>query len=155
MRLTQWTDYALRVLMFCATHEARVQPPTIAEIAELHGISRSHLMKVTMALSAKGWLSTTRGRGGGLRLLKPPREIVVGEVVRQMEEDFTLVDCFNAQGKSCRIEGLCRLKGSLAQAMQAFMQVLDGVTLAELVAPVGAPATVALPIRRQTGAKAP
>lgn len=148
MRLTQWTDYALRVLMFCATHAQREQAPTIAEIAQLHGISRSHLMKVTMTLAAKGWLSTTRGRGGGLRLLKPAREIVIGEVVRQMEEDFILVDCFDTEGKSCRIDGLCRLKGSLYQAMQAFMQVLDGVTLDQLVSPAGAPVTVALPKSR-------
>lgn len=153
MRLTQWTDYALRVLMFCATHEARTQAPTIAEIAQLHGISRSHLMKVTMALSAKGWLSTTRGRGGGLRLLRPAREIVIGEVVRQMEEDFILVDCFKGEGKTCRIDGMCRLKGNLVQAMQAFMQVLDGVTLAELVAPTGTSATVAMPLKRHAVAK--
>jgi Rrf2 family nitric oxide-sensitive transcriptional repressor len=153
MRLTQWTDYALRVLMFCATHEAREQAPTIAEIAQLHGISRSHLMKVTMALSAKGWLATTRGRGGGVRLLRPAREIVIGEVVRQMEEDFTLVDCFNAEGKGCRIDGLCRLKGSLVQAVQAFMQVLDGVTLADLITPAGTPVTVSMPSRRQAVAK--
>ncbi len=151
MRLTQWTDYALRVLMFCAAHEGREQAPTIAEIAQVHGISRSHLMKVTMALSANGWLSTTRGRGGGLRLLRPAREIVIGEVVRQMEGDFTVVECFSPAGNSCRLDGLCRLKGSLTQALQAFMQVLDGVTLADLVAPAGSTARVALPRARAGG----
>lgn len=135
MRLTQWTDYALRVLMYCAAHQQRETAPTIAEIAEAHGISRSHLMKVVMALSAKGWLSTTRGRGGGLRLLLAPAQIVIGEVVRQMEEDFTLVECFATDGKACRIDGSCRLKGVLWQALQAWMQVLDGVTLADLVTP--------------------
>lgn len=134
MRLTQWTDYALRVLMYCATHEQREAAPTIAEIAEVHGISRSHLMKVVMELSAKGWLSTTRGRGGGLRLLKPAAQIVVGEVVRQMEEDFGLVECFNTEGSDCRLDGRCRLKGALAEALQAWMRVLDGVTLSDLVA---------------------
>ena len=133
MRLTQWTDYALRVLMYCAAHEKRDAAPTIAEIAEVHGISRSHLMKVVMALAAKGWLSTTRGRGGGLRLLRPPGEIVVGEVIRQMEEDFTLVECFDAQGNACRLDGMCRLKTTLGRALQAYMAVLDAVTLAELV----------------------
>jgi Rrf2 family transcriptional regulator, nitric oxide-sensitive transcriptional repressor len=135
MRLTQWTDYALRVLMYCATHEQRDAAPTIAEIAEAHGISRSHLMKVVMELSAKGWLSTTRGRGGGLRLMQPASQIVVGEVVRQMEEDFRLVECFNPDSNTCRIDGLCRLKGTLHQALQAYMQVLDGVRLADLVTP--------------------
>ena len=144
MRLTQWTDYALRVLMYCATHAQREAPPTIAEIAEAHGISRSHLMKVVMELSAKGWLSTTRGRGGGLRLMLSPSEIVVGEVVRQMEEDFGLVECFNTEGSSCQIDGRCRLKGVLADALQAWMRVLDGVTLADLVTPPGA--EIAFPV---------
>lgn len=133
MRLTQWTDYALRVLMFCASHQERETAPTIAEIAQVHGISRSHLMKIVMELSAKGWLSTTRGRGGGLRLVLEPSQIVLGEVIRQMEEDFVLVDCFSAEGKTCQIDGRCRLKGVLGKAMQAWMQVLDGVTLADLV----------------------
>ncbi|MFM7026993.1 MAG: RrF2 family transcriptional regulator [Limnohabitans sp.] len=135
MRLTQWTDYALRVLMYCAVHAQRESAPTIAEIAEVHGISRSHLMKIVMELSAKGWLSTSRGRGGGLRLLRPAQDMVIGEVVRQMEEDFTLVECFNTEGSACRIDGRCRLKGVLDQALQAYMQTLDGVTLADLVAP--------------------
>lgn len=155
MRLTQWTDYALRVLMYCAVHEQRETAPTIAEIADVHGISRSHLMKIVMALSAKGWLSTSRGRGGGLRLLKPAQQIVVGEVVREMEEDFTMVECFNPQGHACRIESMCRLKGVLGQALQAYMKVLDGATLADLVLTGGAPVTVAMPRRRQAARMAP
>ena len=135
MRLTQRTDYALRVLMYCALQAQRPAAPTIAEIAQAHGISRSHLMKVVMALAAQGWLSTSRGRGGGLRLLRPAQQIRVGDVVRQMEDDFTLVECFQAHGSDCRIDGQCRLKGVLAQALQAWMQVLDGVTLADLVQP--------------------
>lgn len=137
MRLTQWTDYALRVLMYCAIHQRREQAPTIAEIAEVYGISRSHLMKIVMELSAKGWVSTTRGRGGGVRLLKTPDHIVVGEVVRQMEEDFAMVECLNPEHSSCRIDGHCQLKGVLAQALRAYMQVLDGVRLSDLVAPGG------------------
>lgn len=154
MRLTQWTDYALRVLMYCATHQERESPPTIAEIAQAHGISRSHLMKIVMELSAKGWLSTTRGRGGGLRLLRDPSQMVLGEVVRQMEEDFALVDCFSTEGKSCEIDGRCRLKGLLGQAMQAWMAVLDEVTLADLVtSPKSPPALVRVMIRKPTGAR--
>lgn len=144
MRLTQWTDYALRVLMYCATHQQREGAPTIAAIAEAHGISRSHLMKVVMELSAKGWLSTTRGRGGGLRLVKDPSQIVIGEVVRQMEEDFRLVECFNQDSNTCRIDGFCRLKGTLQGALQAYMQALDGVNLADLVAPVASVSAVPL-----------
>jgi Rrf2 family nitric oxide-sensitive transcriptional repressor len=135
MRLTQWTDYALRVLMYCAIHQRREHAPTIAEIAEVYGISRSHLMKIVMELAAKGWVSTTRGRGGGVRLLKAPEQIVVGEVVRQMEEDFTMVECFSAEGSSCLIDGRCKLKSVLHEALQAYMRVLDGVRLSDLVAP--------------------
>ncbi len=149
MRLTQWTDYSLRVLMYCAVHAQREAAPTIAEIAEVHGISRSHLMKIVMALSAKGWLATSRGRGGGLRLLTPPEQIVIGEVVREMEEDFAMVECFNPQGHGCRIERMCRLKGVLGQALQAYMAVLDGATLADLVLPDSAQTTVALPRSRR------
>lgn len=135
MRLTQRTDYALRVLMYCAEHAQRPAVPTIAEIAQAHGISYSHLMKIVMTLSAQGRLSTSRGRGGGLRLLRPAQDIRLGDVVRQMEDDFTLVECFQAEGNECRIDGRCRLKGVMGQALQAWMQALDGVTLADLLRP--------------------
>ncbi len=136
MRLTNWTDYSLRVLMYCAACAQREQPATISEIAEAHGISRSHLTKIVMTLAGMGLLETTRGRGGGLRLLKPAQDIVLGAVVRQTETDFTLVECFDANHNSCRLDGHCRLKGALQQAMEAYLTVLDGVTLADLVAPI-------------------
>lgn len=133
MRLTQKTDYALRVLMYCAFHQDKEAPSTISEIAESHKISRSHLMKVVMELSAHGWLSTTRGRGGGIRLLVPADEINIGEVVRKMEDNFTMVECFSVAGNSCQIDGRCKLKNVLTQALDAYMRVLDGVTLKDLV----------------------
>lgn len=136
MRLTNWTDYSLRVLMYCAACAQREQPATIGEIAEAHGISRSHLTKIVMTLAGMGLLETTRGRGGGLRLLKPAQDIVLGAVVRQTETDFTLVECFDANHNSCRLDGHCRLKGALQQAMDAYLTVLDGVTLADLIAPM-------------------
>ncbi|MBA4264188.1 MAG: Rrf2 family transcriptional regulator [Comamonadaceae bacterium] len=135
MRLTHWTDYSLRVLMFCAVHAKREQPVTITEIAEAHGISRSHLTKIVVALSGQGWLETTRGRGGGLRLLRPAAEIRLGEVVRLAETDFTMVECFDPESNTCRIDGRCRLKGVLHSALASYLAVLDGVTLDELVAP--------------------
>lgn len=135
MRLTHWTDYSLRVLMFCAVHAKREQPVTITEIAESHGISRSHLTKIVVALSDQGWLETTRGRGGGLRLLRPAAEIRLGDVIRQAETDFTMVECFDAERNTCRIDGRCRLKGVLHAALASYLSVLDGVTLADLVAP--------------------
>lgn len=133
MQLTQWTDYSLRVLMYCAATQGRAALPTVGEIAQTHGISRSHLTKVVMTLSAQGWLETTRGRGGGLRLLVPAEQIRVGEVVRQSEADFHLVECFEPSANTCRMVGRCRLQSVLGQAMEAYLRVLDGATLADLV----------------------
>jgi Rrf2 family transcriptional regulator, nitric oxide-sensitive transcriptional repressor len=139
MRLTHWSDYSLRVLMYCAACAKREHPATISEIAEAHAISRSHLTKIVMTLSSLGYLETTRGRGGGLRLLQPAKDIVLGEVLRQTETDFTLVECFDGDHNTCRLDGHCRLKGVPGQAMEAYLQVLDGVTLADLVQPMAAP----------------
>ncbi len=136
MRLTQWSDYSLRVLMYCAACVQRDKPATIGEIAETHGISRSHLTKIVMTLASLGLLETTRGRGGGLRLLRPAHQIVLGEVIRQTETDFNLVECFDNDHNTCRLNGHCRLKGTLQQAMDSYLAVLDGVTLADLVAPL-------------------
>jgi Rrf2 family nitric oxide-sensitive transcriptional repressor len=133
MKLTSWTDYSLRVLMYCAASQGRAQPVTITEIAQAHQISRSHLTKVVVELSKQGLLATTRGRGGGLRLLKLAKDIALGDVVRQTETDFTMVECFDPAHNDCRLTGHCRLKGVLNQALQSYLQVLDRVTLADLV----------------------
>lgn len=133
MRLTQWTDYTLRVLMYCATEQQRASAVTITEVAESYGISRSHLTKIVQQLGATGLLETTRGRGGGMRLVRPPSDINLGAVVRATETDFHLVECFDAATNQCTLTPFCGLKGILAQAMQAFMQVLDSYTLADLM----------------------
>lgn len=133
MRLTQWTDYSLRVLMYSAACQGREQAVTIREIAGAHDISYSHVSKVVMTLAALGYLETTRGRSGGLRLLRPATEIVIGEVVRHTEADFALVECFDCRLNTCRLDGRCRLKGVLQCATASFMEALDGVTLADLV----------------------
>lgn len=135
MRLTQWTDYSLRMLMFCAIHQQRPRAPTVGEIAEAHGISRSHLTKIAMTLAAAGLLETTRGRGGGLRLLKPADQIIVGDVVRMTETDFDQVECFDADSNTCRIVASCRLQHVLADAVSAYLGVLDRCTLADLIRP--------------------
>lgn len=135
MRLTQWTDYALRVLMYCASQPTRDSAVTVNEIAEHHQISRHHLTKIVQDLSAHGWLETTRGRGGGLRLTGPASGIRVGDVVRATEADFTMVECFDPGQTRCRLDGQCRLKGVLYQAMQAYLATLDAVTVADLVPP--------------------
>ena len=149
MRLTQWTDYSLRVLMYCAACEQRDQPVTITEIADSHAISRSHLTKIVHQLGTHGWLETTRGRGGGMRLCRPATEINIGEVVRQTETDFMMVECFDAKSNQCCLSPQCRLKGVLQQATSSYLMVLDGVTLADLIAPVaakGKTAKVAMPV---------
>lgn len=143
MRLTQWTDYSLRVLMYCAACEGRPLPPTVSEIAEAHGISRSHLTKIVMILAGRGWLATTRGRGGGLRLLADPRTLTLGTIVRETEPDLNLVECFDSQHNTCRLDGYCRLKGALGRAMQSFLATLDAVSLSDLLAPTAASAAVA------------
>lgn len=133
MKLTNWTDYSLRVLMYCAASEGRALPVTITEISDAHNISRSHLTKVVVELSKQGLLATTRGRGGGLRLLKPASDIVLGDVVRKTETDFTMVECFDKTLDSCRLSQRCRLKGVMKEALQSYLKVLDAVTLADLV----------------------
>jgi Rrf2 family nitric oxide-sensitive transcriptional repressor len=153
MRLTQWTDFSLRVLMYCAACQHRDLPVTITEIADSHGISRSHLTKVVHQLGAHGLLETTRGRGGGMRLCKPATKINVGEVVRQTETDFAMVECFDAQTNQCSLSPQCRLKGVLQQATNSFLAVLDGVTLADLVAPAANRAKttkMAMPVSRKS-----
>lgn len=154
MRLTQWTDYSLRVLMYCAARAQQDPPATITEIADKHGISRSHLTKVVHQLGANGLLETTRGRGGGMRLCKPAEQINVGEVIRQTETDFEMVECFDAQTNQCALSPQCRLKGVLQQATNSYLAVLDGVTLADLIAPPASRskfAPVAMPISSRTG----
>ena len=133
MKLTSWTDYSLRVLRYGAASQGREQPVTITEIADAHDISRSHLTKIVVALSDQGLLETTRGRGGGLRLLKPAKDIVLGEVVRQTETDLPLVECFEQAKNNCRLSVHCRLMTVLQEALKSYLQLLDGVTLADLV----------------------
>ncbi|HPR06888.1 MAG TPA: Rrf2 family transcriptional regulator [Denitromonas sp.] len=130
MQITQYTDYALRVLIYLgACPERRV---TIKEIAETFDISRSHVMKIVNQLVTLGFVEGTRGKGGGLRLNRAPAAIGVGEVVRLMEPGFDLVDCFRAE-PNCLLSPSCRLKGALQTALQAFLAALDEVTLADLI----------------------
>ncbi len=132
MNITQHTDYALRLLIYLgACPERRV---TIKEVAECFEISRSHLMKIVNQLAVDGFVDAARGKGGGLRLARAPAEIGLGDVVRRMEPGFELVECFGSHS-SCLLVSGCRLKGALQNALQAFLDALDGVTLADLTAP--------------------
>ena len=132
MRLTSYTDYALRTLMFLAMNRERLV--TIADIATAHGIAKNHLTKVVHQLGTLGFVETVRGRNGGLRLGREPRDIRLGEVVRQTETDFHMASCFDPAGSSCMYASGCDLKGVLAKATDAFLGVLDGVTLEQMVA---------------------
>src|SRR6185437_5035529 len=133
MKLTFYSDYSLRLLMYVSVkREALV---TIQEVADAYGISKNHLMKVAFKLGRKGYLETVRGRGGGLRLARAPDKIGLGAVVREMEEDFTMVECFNPKTNTCTITGPCRLRGALSRALKAYFAVLDEYTLADLAMP--------------------
>lgn len=132
MRLTVYTDYALRMLMYVAV-KADGGVTTIAEVAEAFGISKAHLDKVAHRLGTAGYLQTTRGRGGGLRLARSAREIGLGDVVRRLEPDMALVPCFGPVHAPCPITPACGLRGALYEAQQAFLAVLDRHTLADLV----------------------
>ena len=126
MRLTLHTDYAMRVLLHLGAHpEART---SIAEIAETYGVSRNHLMKVVQNLSKAGLVAAVRGRRGGLALGRPAEQITVGDVVRVTEDVFQLVDC-----GQCLIAGVCGLPPVLNQATRAFLAVLDGHTIADML----------------------
>lgn len=133
MRLTSFTDYTLRVLIYLGAQRGEGRLATIGDIAAAYGISENHLMKVVHHLARQGYIETTRGKGGGMRLARPPREISVGGVIRGAEEDFALVECF--QGGNCSIHGACTLRKVLAQAMDAFLKVLDAQTLENLLRP--------------------
>ena len=148
MRLSEYTDYSLRVLMYCAAQPSRLV--TIAELAAHHTVSKNHLMKVVNDLARQGLLETTRGRGGGLRLLPRPEDIRVGDVVRRSETDFRLVECFDAASNTCTLTPACRLKSVFGGALAAYFEVLDGATLADisgLATPAGRPvAGLAAPV---------
>ena len=129
MRLTSHSDYALRVLIYLAVGQDRLA--TAEEIAGAYGISRNHVVKIVQRLAQFGFVDTVRGRGGGMRLARVPEEISVGAVLRVTEEDFDLVECFRPDNDCC-IAPVCRLKGALKTALEAYLEVLDEWALADL-----------------------
>jgi Rrf2 family nitric oxide-sensitive transcriptional repressor len=130
MRLTSFSDYALRVLMYAAAQSDRLI--TIEETADVYGISRAHLMKVANRLTRAGYLKAVRGRSGGLALAKRPNKIRLGDVLRATEPDFALVECFTPDSR-CLITPRCRLRSALKEALAAFTGTLDRYTLADLM----------------------
>lgn len=130
MRLTLYTDYSLRVLLYLASKEDAMV--TITELADFYQISRNHLVKVVHNLGLKGYISTSRGRNGGIRLARAARDISVGEVVRSTEPDFDLLECFNPVTNKCVITPSCTLKSVLINAQATFIGTLDKYSLADL-----------------------
>jgi len=131
MHLTRYSDYAIRVLLYLAVKgEERT---TISEIAETFSISRNHLMRIVQELSQKGYLTAIRGKNGGLLLGRQPETISLGKLVRDTEHEMALVECFRDEN-NCVITPSCRLRPILAEALAAFLNVLDQYTLADLLA---------------------
>ncbi|MFK2826143.1 Rrf2 family transcriptional regulator [Bacillus sp. B190/17] len=131
MKLTLYTDYSLRVLIYLAS-KPEEELSNIKEIAEAYQISKNHLMKVIHELGKLGLIETIRGRSGGIRLALQPEDINIGKVVRQTEDNFHLVECFNPDINSCAITSVCGLRHILYQALQAYLAVLDQYTLKDL-----------------------
>lgn len=130
MRLTAFTDYSLRVLIYLAL--SGEQHTTIAQIAQSYGISKNHLMKVVQELSQKGYLIALRGKNGGLRLSRPPSDINIGELVRAMERDLAMAECFG-KNNQCVLTPACYLPVLFTEALEAFFAVLDAYTLEDIL----------------------
>lgn len=130
-----YSDYALRLMMYVGLNNDKLT--TISEVADAYGISRAHLMKITHELGQKSLIETVRGRQGGMRLARAPHSISVGDIVRACEPDFAVVPCMDETTPDivCVVEPACVLKGALVSATAAFLHVLDGYTLADLIRP--------------------
>ncbi|MDN5869384.1 MAG: Rrf2 family transcriptional regulator [Nitrococcus sp.] len=155
MRMTSFTDYSLRVLIYLSLKGSELT--TISEIAERYAISRNHLMKVVYELGRLGYVETVRGKHGGMRLRREPGHINVGEVVRRMENNLSLVECFGSEN-SCRLAPSCVLHGILDEALQAFLAVLDRYCLADLLRPkreLAALLSIDIPMRQAPNSTAP
>ncbi len=131
MRLTDYTDYALRTLIYVAVHPDELV--TIQRIADAFDIPKNHLIKIVQQLGQDGFLLTVRGRAGGITLGRPAVEINLGDVVRATEPDFRMVECFHGEDNHCVITRVCGLRGVLHAALRAYFEVLDGYTLQDLV----------------------
>ena len=130
MRLTKFTDYSVRVLMYAALHADRLV--TIEETADANAISRAHVKKVVLLLSRQGYLRGQRGRGGGFTLARPPEDINLGALIRQTEPDFRLVECMGPDN-DCQLAPYCRLPPLMKTALAAFIKVFDAHSLADAI----------------------
>lgn len=131
MRLTAFTDYSLRTLLYLCAHRDRLV--TIQDIADMHVISKNHLMKVVYQLGQSGIIETVRGRNGGLRLGRAPKDINIGALVRETETDFHMAECFDRTNNTCPLTPGCKLKSALGAATNAYLAVLDKLTLEDML----------------------
>jgi Rrf2 family nitric oxide-sensitive transcriptional repressor len=130
LRLTQYSNFALRTLQFLALRAPEIV--TVDDVARAHKISKAHLMKVAYDLSQRGYIETLRGRKGGMRLSRRAEDITVGEVIRWTEAPLELVECFNPDTNTCPLQGHCHLSRGIQRALRAFLSVLDDLTLADI-----------------------
>lgn len=145
MRLTNMSDYAVRLLIYLSEHRDRLC--TIAEVAAAYNISEPHLMKITHKLARHGWIRTVRGKNGGMALAHEPRDIALGDLIHDMENDFALVECIGPNN-SCVLFGRCGLTGIVRGALQAFMDHLNQHTLADVIVD-GPPAGTTIHARKR------
>ena len=144
MRFTLYTDFALRTLIYVGINDGKLT--TINDIARSFGISKQHLMKVVRRLSQTGYVEAVRGRNGGIRLMREPRHINIGQVVRDTEDQLDVIGCLERSGYCC-IERVCVLRGALRDATKAFLAVLDTYTLADLIKPQRVLSSILLDLR--------
>ncbi|PCH97047.1 MAG: Rrf2 family transcriptional regulator [Rhodobacteraceae bacterium] len=135
MKLTSYTNYALRSLQLAALKSPELV--RVDDVARIHGLARPHIVKIVHALGKAGYLETVRGRGGGFRLGQPADKITVGNVVRLTEGPLDVVECFNPEKNTCPLIGICKLSRKIQEATQAFMAVLDDLTIADISANKG------------------
>ncbi len=132
MKLTRFTDYSLRVLIYLGLEQDKLV--TIRNISDAYGISKNHLMKVVSLLSRMGYLKAQRGPGGGIRLARPPQQINLADVIQDTEEDLAMVECFHEEGH-CIIAPVCKLQSIIAKALNAYIQTMKAYTLQDLLEP--------------------
>lgn len=143
MRLSQASDFALRILMATGHSDA---PQTVERLSTQLGLAKSHVMKIVAHLARGGYLETTRGRGGGIRLALAPEAIRLGDVVRLIEPDLGVVACLKPEPTICAFLPRCALKGAMSRASEAFLDSLNGETLASILA--GTQRAVAVDVER-------
>jgi len=131
MQLTQYTDYSLRVLLYLGLNPDR--RCTITEISDAFEINRNHLVKVVHNLSSSGWITTIRGKSGGMVLAFPPENINIGAVIRHTEPHFDLLECFDSETNTCSVSPACKLRHALYKARKAFMDVIDSYCLSDVL----------------------